>query len=919
MLAKLRAVSLKGMLAFGLLLAPASAAWAEQVSDFIKIQTFKTHSRVSLRLDSSVEVVRQKTDTEESKGFEVLLQGLSLSDLGAPFGSEGEWLQQLEAVSQKDPRIEKLQLRELESGVLVKASWKFPGGKAALARPAMETFHYRKDLNYVVDFWVKPGPTIAQAQAAEDRKKREQTLKQAEASVRARRDRRDAVNKIRSEMEDSLRFCRDAWTENREVFLQFLPVKGPFSFEKYLPHRTADQDYPYPSPQGDSEEAKYFRLALKLYKKEKYALVQKTLDFFDRRFKDSTLGEESKFLRANAMIKMGFQEQGFALLREVISRSHKSPAALQAGMFIALKKHQSGDTLGAFEQFMWLAQNHANHRLSWVFRMGVAEAIATLKQTPKAVQEYRWVMENAPDSASQVEGAVRIGDLFLERRQYDQAIASYFLAVQEYRDQLNRFPQFWINRAESLYWLGEYDRAAEAFQDVLQRFGSHPAVWRATFRLSEIEGRKGNEKKAQGLLVETINRFPYSAGAVLARARVMACEPSQRPGVDGIQAFFGRELSKFDGEGQVVLERFPDYKGLAHVRALLAEGAEELAIQVALSELDGRSDNPAKGAVARMLEHLFRRTTLQKLGSIPSQESRLAALTYYHDFHARIPHFPGNVDSDYLLKLSQAAIDLGMTSWADEISKRYQSRAGSDRATAMAGPVGVEKNLLESEKAFIAARAAWVSGARDEKSLSETRSLLSKVIEESPYSYERELILSMVESAASRPALALTHVAKAQALAPAEEKRASRVLFLLAKLQAESGNSSAAIETLRELRKAPQSASNQQEASRLVALGLPAAPSAQDLLMLESEQLTRLKRWGEVARLLGSDEYSESLNSSLRYQWALALSKTGKVEDRNKSAEILQTLAQGAPEEFWKNLAREALNNPKVNAKEGRL
>ncbi len=897
----------------------AQAPAAEQISDFVKIQTFKTHGRISLRLDASVEVERQKSDTEASQGVQVLLKDMTLGDLGAPFGSEGEWLRQLDRMSGADPRVARIQLRESDAGVLVTAKWKFPSGRAALAKPAMDSFHYRKGEAYVVDFWLKPGPTAIEARAAAERREDDLKLRKAESDQRERANGRRALAQARARMEDALRFCREAWTESREVFLPFLPARSSFAFDRYFPRRSPDEQYPYSEPKGDAEEAQYFRLALKLYRNEKFALAQKTLDFFDRKFKQSPLAEESAFLRANAMFKMGFEDQAMALLKAGLTRASRHPASLYSGMFLALRKYKSGDMLGSFEQFMWLAQTHPGHRLAWVFHMGVAETLAGLKQTPKAVQEYRWVMERAPDRASQVEGAVRIGDLYMERKQYDQALASYFLTTQEYSEELERFPTFWINRAESLYWLGQWDRAKSAFEDFQQKFSAHPSAWRASFRLSELAGRRGEESRAEELMVETINRYPYSPGATLARARLMSCTPSQRPGVDAIQTFFESEFPAFSGDGEVLLDRFGDYKGLAHVRALLAAGVEETAISVALGELDGRSDNPAKIALAQMLEHLFRRSILKRLGESPTSESKLSALSFYHEVGVRIPHFPGNVDSDYLLRLSQAAVDLGMATWGQQLARTHQARTGTDRAIARVDPSSLERKLMESERAFTEARARWNSGAADDAAATEVRSLLSKVAEESPYSYEKELLTAVMEHRASRPALALTHLLKAQALAPSGEGSTPRIIHLFATLYSESGNIGASIEAYRRLRALGAKGAVPAEPERIASLGLPVLPDPQTLLLKECEELSRLKRWGEISTLLATEQESGNLNSPLKYQFALALGRTGKPVDRQKSAEILRALAEGAPEEFWKNLAREALNQPKFNAKEGIL
>ena len=96
-----------------LLLVGAPRVMAETVADFIDIRSFKTHGRVSLRVDPSVEVERIDAVRESSKGFRILLKGLQLSDLGAPFGAEVQWAREVEAAAIRDPRLARLLQEEL--------------------------------------------------------------------------------------------------------------------------------------------------------------------------------------------------------------------------------------------------------------------------------------------------------------------------------------------------------------------------------------------------------------------------------------------------------------------------------------------------------------------------------------------------------------------------------------------------------------------------------------------------------------------------------------------------------------------------------------------------------------------------------------------------------------------------------------
>ncbi|MEN9723484.1 MAG: hypothetical protein RJB38_1470, partial [Pseudomonadota bacterium] len=628
-------------LASGLFL---SCAQADTISDFISIQNFKLHGRVSFKVDSSVEVEQLKADAQKkgkaTDGFRLLFKGITLSDLGAPFGAEKEWTQRVEALSSRESRLAGLTLLEQADGVVVVGKWRFPGGAARLADPRMETFHYRhaEASRYVVDFWLKPGPTVAAAQAAQERKLRQERLAAAERRLKSRRDRRIANEKDRGELDDNLRFCREPWGEQREVFLPYKPLRVDFDFSKVLPQKTADQHHDYFKPEGESEEAQLFRLALKLYRGKKFALSLKTLEFLESRVHSSAIRVESLFLKANALAALEFKEPALAQLKAVTSLAPTSQAALSAAMYLALDRYGASDPLGALEQFLWLIEYHGKTAPGWVFHLGAAESLAQLRQTQRAVEEFRWVMEKAPRPEDQVLGAIRIGDLHLERREYDQALASYFLASQSFPRETARFPEFFLNRAEALYWLGQYDRAQAIYAEFMK---THPASkdgWRATYRLSEILGRAGKLQEADAQMMETVNRYPYSSGALLSRMRLMSCGSGLEPetAASAVSSFFDREASRFDPSSDFFTDRYSEYRGVAHVRALLSANDQEQAIQVALGQLEpgvvvGAPLPESKQAISRLMGYLFRKLLLKKLGAEPTDESRLAALSYYQE------------------------------------------------------------------------------------------------------------------------------------------------------------------------------------------------------------------------------------------------------------------------------------------------
>src|SRR5690606_24752073 len=117
-------------------------------------------------------------------------------------------------------------------------------------------------------------------------------------------------------------------------------------------------------------------------------------------------------------------------------------------------------------------------------------------------------------------------DAYLNRAQYDRALAAYYRSGEKFPEATAKSASVQVNRGEALYWLGQHDRAEAQFEKFVKEFPGHPAGWRAYLRLGEIAGRKPGEKamaESRTRFLETINHYPFSPGAVVARMRLVPC------------------------------------------------------------------------------------------------------------------------------------------------------------------------------------------------------------------------------------------------------------------------------------------------------------------------------------------------------------------------------------------------------------
>ena len=343
----------------------------------VRVETLKTHSRMVFRINDTVGAEWKPSAT----GFELTLKGVGLSDLGAPLGEEEQWASHFSHL--RDPRIVSLSFAEVAGGVRISGKWKFPSGIAALFSPKMETFDFRDKTSssFIVDLWLKGGPTVTEVTSARKQADKRVALHKIEKEAKDRVARKLASEKARVEAEDVGRFCRLPLTESTDVILPFFPMHEMVNFSRWISLTTPDHRFYYFEPKTAEKDAQYVRLALDLYRQGKFALVLRTLDFLDSEYPKSSYRTEMRFLRANSLLKLTMSREAEELLVQIMNEEQDSAVALQSAMYIAAKRATQSSHLASLEPFLWLTSHHPEHRLSWLFHLGAAEAFYGMKQT----------------------------------------------------------------------------------------------------------------------------------------------------------------------------------------------------------------------------------------------------------------------------------------------------------------------------------------------------------------------------------------------------------------------------------------------------------------------------------------------------------------------------------------------------------
>lgn len=887
----------------------------------VRLESFEHHTRLTLHLDSDA----KSTLAVTSSGFKWFFPKRSLMDLGF-YGMRSEaWKK---AISEfKDARLSDLKLAESLDGIEIQGTWEYVKGPKAPAYPAMETFQFRQSdkASLALDFWPKKGPTVAEIQLQQERDKQLQAIRLAEEKARKRIEKRVASEKRVREATDPGKICRMGLDEKNEIFLRLHAVHPTVELGQWFSAQVPDQDYPYLEPKGPDADATHMREALKLKRSGNYALSVRAVDFFLEQTPDSPLRNPMIFLKANALLKLRKDDVALSLLEQLVRDEPNSAEALHSAMFLGQRAYEQEQWLSALDRFLWMTNHHTSHRLGWVFHLGAAEALYRLKQSDRAIAEYTHVADNSTSPKWRAEAMVRIGDVYFEKNEWDQAIAAYYRASSKYPKDSVKISSLSLNRGEALYRLGEFERSKNEYARYLKDFPNQSVGWRAPIRIAEIHARtKGNTRETadyRNWLKRTINEYPFTSGSIYARLRLFPCGDQGGLTIDSAGRFFEEEAPALFEDALIEPVGINETILLHRIRGFLVLGAHRRELPEILKKLE--SQLLRQDVQSQMTEF----SLMALRGAIEEEihENPEVALKTFERFWPRVerqlkrhsdPLRGLSEEYEFLVGLAKAASKIGLGELAQSYIKLFeQITSDSDRslASVTAAGVGIDQLDLEaatqiSELAYLRAKGIWDRESAQAKLGEETEKLISaelaKIADESPHSLARELLATRVAQKAGRLDEALHRAQKAQILS---SRRGSSpgLDFLVADLLEKNGRTDAAIEALKKV----SLVAGREPATVSGAIGSfePSEPTAADVMFLESRLYEQKSRWKDAANLLKKIRETGAKDNQTLYRLGRSLIKQDDPKARDEGIGILKQVMQSETQDFWKQMAQEAL------------
>ena len=887
--------------------------WASDSAPLV-LNTFKTHSRLIFRLDEAFPTKLSKN----KKGFKLQFQGMTFNDLGMNSEEAIQWKGVLKSLH--DPRLASLEAQEIPEGVVISGTWKYPVGQYELAEPGMECFDYQdpQSAQFLLDFWYKPGPTVVQKKEEDKKAQVHAFFKKLEQEGRKRIARQLASVKQADDHDLVIASCQKPLSESSHIFVKLLPTHPKVDFSSWLPGQRPDEKFTYIKPGLKNSENSYVRLAIRFYEAGKTALALRAIEFFEHEVSKSVFQDQMRFLKANALIKLGLHKEADQILSQIMTEARGSLFAVHSAQYLTRKLIESKSHLPALQNFIWLIENDHRPDQNWVYHLGAAEMLYALGETDRAAKEYRWVMENAPEEKSRAEAAYRTGDLYLVRQQYEQALLSYYHASQYFKNYSDDFPEALLNKGEVYYQLAQWDQAQSLLEQYLKKFPHHSAGWKATLRLAEIHAResqgKGEEdQRYRDGLYETINRYPYSPGATLARLSLLPCGDHGNLDPSAAMKFLLNEQNLEVSTHEVLHPTYEGFKSLTKVRSFLTLSHEGSTVELAVREYQHAQDPQLK----KILVPLAHAALRKRMHFLLKQKKTFEAVSEYTQVFHQLPAPEQTLDFDYLIQLSEAASDLGLTQVASDIIQNYHQMAGLKRLPASGQLESAEKMRLlvqESEVGFARAKSKWIELQGTEPKEGEyhwIRNELLKVSDESALSYEREVILGLMDERQNKLTDALSHAQRAQLL-----KKSMIIDAWIAALESKLGHLVDALAIYQNLEKRltiQEDLKADTSAYLEKSLGVKGVESLENLYIEQARINEQLGKWNQ-AQVVYEKAMSKGLNSNrIQFNLARCLYQGGQPSQMKRAQDLLKKISESpsthSSDEFWRGLATEVLKN----------
>ncbi len=645
---------------------------------------------------------------------------------------------------------------------------------------------------------------------------------------------------------------------------------------------------------ASTDENKQVRLLLTLYKKKRFNVFLKTVQWFSDKYPESKYNEIVKFMWGDAHFMIWSTEKdpkelekAIVKYKEALRSFPNSKLAERTQLLMAYAQAERGDHLGAIQEFQAFQKTHPTSNNKDLASLAVAEAYYNLNRYTEAIDNYNKVIQGNGREQEKIRAQFLKGDVYFKEKNDDLAIAEYRKVIKENSEAAEDFPGAYFNLAGSLFRKQMFRESLTAHLNFVRKFPSHKFSGYAMTRVGELlEALGADPSRVMGAFLETHFRYGETEGAIVARLRLLSTR---------MKNMKDKELQKGVEEIMSLAEKSPLPKMNEFARLMVSDG------YFRRQDFDKANDllvkyfqaNPTS-ANGPVISQRIVRNINEQIHQMVEKKNFLQALKTHQKYATS--WIKGNPRIDLKYNLGRAFEQAGVYDESEKLYRDSLNRKVSARGIASEANLGEFDRVPKADEISLRLAAVNVARGQYQVAFDNLKDIVQPEKLNEDQQIERIVLAAQLYDRKGEPATAvryLTELVKAWKGIPA---KTAEPYFMLGEMESKLGNKDAA---LRSYERVDQLMTDSGEVASLI--------HAKALEKI-AESYFELKRVPEAIanydKLLEKYETSMPL-SSVRYRLGRIHFDKGEIK---KAADTWKSLI-ASKDAVWNKLAQENLKS----------
>lgn len=332
---------------------------------------------------------------------------------------------------------------------------------------------------------------------------------------------------------EKIKFPIDILIEARDkVFLRFPLLLNESEYLKSIVSRPVS----YEIEEQKDPESLDFSKAKRMFDKRDYKSFFKSKKIFNKKYPKSKYTEMIAFMGADALLLSYVKEKSPDLLAEalitydaLIAKYPSSSITERTYLLLGYIRMREEKYLDAARSLKTYVELYKSSPLRENIKLILAQSLMRTKQYKDAGYIYDELSKSeAPDVKEAA--AFDTGDVFLEKKDYKNAIKYYNLALTSYPQSAKKYANVYFNLAEAQFMNEDYKDSLKSYRTFIEQHQQHSFSAYAWTRIGEIlEIANKEEKIWRGFYNESIFRFNNEEGAKIARVHLIHHDATKAP------------------------------------------------------------------------------------------------------------------------------------------------------------------------------------------------------------------------------------------------------------------------------------------------------------------------------------------------------------------------------------------------------